>query len=98
MVSVGYAEDKEISTPDPAAFPVPWAGSPGVTFLGGTVPGQSACGTLTACYDAGAIRLDNPTASPVTVAKVVVNMHASLTGARSSATPGARSRCGRAGA
>ena len=25
-VFVGYAEDKEINTPDPAAFPVPWAG------------------------------------------------------------------------
>src|SRR5690242_6203051 len=67
VVSVGYAEDKEINTPDPAAFPVPWAGAPGTTFLGGTVPGQTACGTLTTCYDAGAIRLDNPTASPVKV-------------------------------
>ena len=51
-VSVGYAEDKEIETPDPAAFPVPWAGAPNTTFLGGTVPGQAACGTLAACYDA----------------------------------------------
>ena len=38
-VSVGYAEDKEINTPDPAAFPVPWAGAPNTIFLGGTVPG-----------------------------------------------------------
>ena len=59
-VSVGYAEDKEINTPNPAAFPVPWAGAPNTIFLGGTVPGQTACGTLTVCYDAGAIRLDNP--------------------------------------
>jgi hypothetical protein len=81
-VFVGYAEDKEINTPDPAAFPVPWAGAPNTTFLGGTVPGQTACGTLTACYDAGAIRLDNPTSSPVKVSKVSVNMHASLTGGK----------------
>jgi len=46
-VSVAYAEDKEINTPDPTAFPVQWAGSPGTIFLGGTVPGQTACGTLT---------------------------------------------------
>jgi hypothetical protein len=82
VVSVGYAEDKEINTPDPAAFPVPWAGAPGTTFLGGTVPGQTACGTLPDCYDAGAIRLDNPTASPVTVSQVTVNMHGSLTGGK----------------
>jgi hypothetical protein len=82
VVSVGYAEDKEINTPDPAAFPVPWAGSPGTTFLGGTVPGQTACGSLTLCYDAGAIRLDNPTASPVTVSKVVVSDHGSISGGK----------------
>ncbi len=81
-VSVGYAEDKEINTPDPAAFPVPWTGAPNTTFLGGTVPGQTACGTLTACYDAGAIRLDNPTTSPVKVTRVSVNMHASLMGGK----------------
>ena len=82
LVSVGYAEDKEINTPDPAAFPVPWTGAPNTTFLGGTVPGQAACGSLTACYDAGAIRLDNPTNSPVKVSKVSVNMHANLTGGK----------------
>ena len=81
-VSVAYAEDKEIETPDPAAFPVPWAGSPGVTFLGGTVPGQAACGTLTACYDAGAIRLDNPGTSPITVSRVTVDDHSSLPGGK----------------
>jgi len=82
LVSVGYAEDKEINTPDPASFPVPWAGAPNTTFLGGTVPGQTACGTLPDCYDAGAIRLDNPTKSPVTVTKVSVNMHKSVPGGK----------------
>jgi hypothetical protein len=82
LVSVGYAEDKEINTPDPAAFPVPWAGAPNTTFLGGTVPGQTACGTLPACYDAGAIRLDNPTKSPITVTRVSVNDHSSLMGGK----------------
>ena len=82
LVSVGYAEDKEINTPDPAAFPVPWAGAPNTTFLGATVPGQTACGTLKTCYDAGAIRLDNPTTSPITVTRVSVNDHSSLTGGK----------------
>jgi outer membrane lipoprotein-sorting protein len=81
-VYVGYAEDKEIETPDPAAFPVPWAGAPNTTFLGGTVPGQAACGTLTACYDAGAIRLDNPGATPITVSSVSVDDHSSLPGGK----------------
>ncbi|MEY9967466.1 hypothetical protein ABIA33_005537 [Streptacidiphilus sp. MAP12-16] len=82
VVSVGYAEDKEINTPDPASFPVPWAGAPDTVFLGGTVPGQTACGTLPACYDAGALRLDNPTSAPVTVSRVDVDMHSSLTGGK----------------
>jgi hypothetical protein len=81
-VFVGYAEDKEINTPNPAAFPVPWAGSPNTTFLGGTVPGQGACGTLTVCYDAGAIRLDNPGTTPITVSKVSVDMHSSIPGGK----------------
>src|SRR5262252_1027670 len=81
-VSVGYAEDKEINTPDPAAFPVPWAGSPNTTFLGGTVPGQTACGTLTLCYDAGAIRLDNPGATAIVVSNVSVDIHSSVTGGK----------------
>ncbi|MGO8957333.1 MAG: hypothetical protein ACLQFR_08205, partial [Streptosporangiaceae bacterium] len=79
-VFVGYAEDKEINTPDPAAFPTPWAGSPQTLFLGGTVPGQAACGTLTVCYDAGAIRLDNPGTTPVTVDSVSVDDHSSVPG------------------
>jgi hypothetical protein len=81
-VSVGYAEDKEINTPDPTAFPVPWAGSPGTIFLGGTVPGQTACGTLTVCYDAGAIRLDNNTAAPIGVRSVSADLHSSIPGGK----------------
>ena len=79
-VFVGYAEDKENQTPNPAAFPVPWAGAPNTTFLGGSVPGQAACGTLPTCYDTGAIRLDNPGRRPVTVSSVSVDDHSSLVG------------------
>jgi hypothetical protein len=79
-VFVGYAEDKEINTPNAASFPVPWAGAPNTIFLGGTVPGQGACGTLTACYDAGAIRLDNGGSNPVTVNSVSVDDHSSIAG------------------
>ena len=61
LVSVGYAEDKETNNPNPAAFPTPWQGSPNVVFLGGPVVGQTQCGTLPSCFDAGAVRLDNPT-------------------------------------
>src|SRR5450631_1151853 len=81
-VFVGYAEDKEINTPDPTAFPVPWAGSPNTIFLGGTVPGQTACGTLTTCYDAAAIRLDNPGATDITVNGVSVDIHSSIPGGK----------------
>lgn len=82
VVSVGYAEDKETNTPDPAAFPIPWAGSPNTTFLGNSVPGQSACGALPLCYDTGAIRFDNPTATSVTVSRVDVDIHSSISGGK----------------
>jgi hypothetical protein len=82
VVNVGYAERKANNTPPRGAFPAPWAGAPGVTFLGGPIPGtQSSCG-VKKCYDAGAIRLDNPTASPVTVSRVVVNDHGSVSGGK----------------
>jgi hypothetical protein len=81
-VFVGYAEDKEINTPNPASFPVPWAGAPNTIFLGGTVPGQTACGTLTVCYDAGAIRLDNNGSTAVTVSSVSVDDHSSVAGGK----------------
>lgn len=77
-VFVGYAEDKENNTPNPAEFPVPWAGAPNTIFLGGPVPGQNVCGTLTMCYDAGAVRLDNPGSTPIAVSSVSVDDHSSL--------------------
>ena len=73
-------------------FPVPWAGAPNTTFLGGTVPGQTACGTLTVCYDTGAIRLDNPGTAPITVSSVSVDVHSSIPAARCSTTCGVPSR------
>ncbi len=81
-VFVGYAEDKEIETPNAAQFPTPWAGAPNTAFLGGTVPGQAACGSLPTCYDTGAIRLDNSGTSPVTVGDVSVDDHSSLPGGK----------------
>ena len=81
-VSVGYAEDKETNNPNPANFPVPWQGSPNVTFLGGPVVGQTQCGTLPSCFDAGAIRLDNPTAADIAVSSVSVDVHSSITGGK----------------
>ncbi len=79
---VGYAEDKETNTPNPAAFPVPWAGAPNTIFLGGPVVGQTACHALLQCFDAGAIRLDNGGTSDVTVDSVAVNVRASLAGGK----------------
>lgn len=81
-VSVGYAEDKETNNPNPASFPVPWAGAPDTIFLGGTVPGQTACGSLTLCYDTGAIRFDNTGTAPVPITNVSVDMHSSLVGGK----------------
>jgi hypothetical protein len=49
---VGYADTLRA----PAFVPSPWAGDPGVTFVGTAAP-----------WDAGAIRLDNPSANPLTV-------------------------------
>jgi hypothetical protein len=82
VVSVGYAENKSGNAPPKGAFPVPWAGARNTTFLGAPIPGsQTGCGTLK-CWDAGAIRLSNPTASAVTVSKVVVNNHGSISGGK----------------
>lgn len=77
-VFVGYAEIKGSNIPDPATFPFPWQGSPNVTFLGGRVTGQTACGTYPLCFDTGAIRLDNNGTSNITVSSVSVNVHADL--------------------
>ncbi len=81
-VSVGYAEDKESNTPNAASFPTPWAGSPNTTFLGNPVPGMNVCGSLTLCYDAGAIRLDNPGSTAVSVDSVSVDVHSSISGGK----------------
>ncbi len=45
-------------------------------------PGQTACGTLTTCYDAGAIRLDNPGPTDITVGSVSVDIHSSIPGGK----------------
>ncbi len=79
---VGYAEDKETNNPNPANFPVPWAGAPNTTFLGNTVPGQTACGALPLCYDTGAIRFDNSGTSSIVVSNVTVNVHGDMTGGK----------------
>jgi PKD repeat protein len=51
-VSVGYADNSLVHRPAaPGAFPSPWAGSPDVTYVG--TPSN---------IDAGAIKIDNPTA------------------------------------
>lgn len=81
-VSVGYAEDKHQTTLSPAAFPVPWEGSPNIIFLGNPVQATSECGTLPHCFDAGAIRLDNTGTSDIKVGSVSVNDHASLPGGK----------------
>jgi RHS repeat-associated protein len=58
-VFVGYADN---ARPHPA-FPVPWQGDPNVLFIGGAPP-----------FDAGAVRLDNPSDSPFAVDGVVVDL------------------------
>jgi hypothetical protein len=82
IVYVGYAENKETNTPPPAAFPVPWQGAPNTTFLGGPVVGQTQCHALPTCFDAGAIRLDNPGTTDVTVSDTFVDVHSSITGGK----------------
>jgi len=62
-VYVGYADSLR-SNPN---LPVPWQGSPNTIFVGGA-DGSNA-------YDSGAIRLDNTTASTVTVKDVSVVLH-----------------------
>src|SRR5260221_4093943 len=81
-VSVGYAEDKETNSPNPASFPVPWQGAPNTVFLGNALTGSSNCGTLALCYDAGAIRLDNNGSSDIAVSNVSVDDHSSVPGGK----------------
>jgi RHS repeat-associated protein len=56
---VGYADSFRPNE----AFPTPWQGDPNVVFVG--------AGPI---YDAGAIRLDNTTGSPLQIDKVVVDL------------------------
>src|SRR5580692_2682348 len=70
-VSVGYADTFHAD----AALqyvPSPWLGSPSVTFIGAP-RAVSDCGYPN-CYDAAAIKLDNPSAQPLTVDGVTVRM------------------------
>ena len=59
-IYVGYAYDKN----PPTFFPSPWQGDANVNFVG--LRGEA--------YDGGAIRIDNPTGSPITVEKVTVTI------------------------
>jgi hypothetical protein len=71
-IFVGYADSFHNYSPNcPASpvgtvpnFPTPWQGSNNVTFVGqpATAPTGNTCG-----YDAGAIRIDNPTAQSLTI-------------------------------
>jgi len=81
VVNVGYAENKPSLPPPTGTFPSPWSGAPNTTFLGAPIPGSTGCGTLK-CWDAGAIMLHNPTSSAVTVSRVVVNVHGSISGGK----------------
>ncbi len=60
-VYVGYADGLR---PAGSVFPFPWAGSPNVTFVGGTGSG----------YDAGAVRFDNTTDAPIDLDSVTVDI------------------------
>ncbi len=58
-IYVGYADS---TRPAASIFPFPWQGSPGVTFVG------------TGPFDAGAIRFDNNSTSPIPLDSVTVNI------------------------
>src|SRR4051794_27559452 len=59
-ILVGYADNLRA---DPVNFPTPWSGNAGVTFIGNTDQ-----------YDAGAVMLQNPNATAMSVSKVVVDL------------------------
>lgn len=81
-VSVAYAENIGNSAPTPARYPVPWMGAPHTVFLGGPNPMAAECGAISACFDAGAIRLDNPGSSSLTIQRVRVAVHPSTPGGK----------------
>jgi hypothetical protein len=62
-VAVGYADD---TRPNPTNFPTPWSGGTNVNFIGSSSP-----------WDAGAIMLQNPTRTPITVDGVNVDLQRS---------------------
>jgi len=65
-VSVGYADSSTVhQAATSGTFPSPWAGSPNVNYVG--TPSD---------VDAGAIKIDNPTASPVSCVSVRVQIGA----------------------
>jgi hypothetical protein len=84
VVSVAYAENIGNVPGVPRWFPTPWNGAPNTVFLGSPNPQASECGSVprALCYDTGAIRLDNPTGSPITVANVAVNVRSGQTGGK----------------
>jgi uncharacterized repeat protein (TIGR01451 family) len=59
-VYIGYADGLRGSSPD---FPSPWSDDANVTFVGGSESGS---------FDAGAIRIDNSSASPVPIDSLTV--------------------------
>src|SRR5215469_5117878 len=63
-VAVGYADNLH-NTAKP--LPSPWAGSAGVIFIGTSSPGP---------WDAGAIKLENPSEQPLTIDSVTVDIGA----------------------
>lgn len=67
-VFVGYADTDRPNGHQPPFFvPSPWEGGPGVIFIG-------ALETTTQSWDAGAIRLDNPSRKTLTVDNVTVDI------------------------
>ncbi|MDQ1428105.1 MAG: hypothetical protein QOK39_1581, partial [Acidimicrobiaceae bacterium] len=59
-VFVGYADDLRAN---PSNFPTPWSGSAGISFIGSPAP-----------WDAGAIMLQNPNATPLAIDGVNVDL------------------------
>jgi fibronectin type 3 domain-containing protein len=68
-VFVGYFDTH--SVPSSANQPSPWPYQDSTSFVGTPCPGYP---NATTCWDAGAIRLDNPTSTAVTGVKVVVTI------------------------
>ena len=63
----GYANTIDLNAINPPFTPSPWLGSPGVIFIGTSTN-----------WDAGAIKLDNPSNQPLTVDSVTVDIGPTL--------------------